>query len=347
MSLYLGNTIGNKVLGLVTASPGANRVLDRFGQSARRMTGGRYIPGLTRETYLLFQQLPRNARVKVKEDGFYRCGVKIAGNNYISEILLRTGVTSFSASSDYCSAGLLSAAVSGRRDVLFQSNRHSVLSALYAISITINAATKGLVGGMLIHMLISPGNGHYRTSPFFSTLIDNPVTALIGENPIQSLGVLSLGAVYLEYLMPGMQLFIDTRFCSHINDKDVSEEISNKEIQDCLSPANPAERKLLMDQLLASDLLMSTIEEIFYRGFLFYELLISTGQNLLASIVVTTVLFSGAHQTKQRKSFVYRLHAWILAATYWASGYALAVPILLHFGMNAIAIRNITEFESN
>lgn len=83
MSLYLGK-IGRKILNYTVTHPRINSVVDVFGKMANGVTFGIYTPGLTREAFLLYQRTLPGDKISVEDDGFYRKGIKIAGNNHIS-----------------------------------------------------------------------------------------------------------------------------------------------------------------------------------------------------------------------------------------------------------------------
>jgi hypothetical protein len=83
MSLFLGK-IGRSIVNFTVTRPRLNRAIDGFGAGARMVTFGRYTPGLTRESHILFQRTLPGDKIEVKNDGFYHAGEKIAGNELIS-----------------------------------------------------------------------------------------------------------------------------------------------------------------------------------------------------------------------------------------------------------------------
>ena len=91
MSLYLGK-IGRRILNYTVTHPRLNRAVDVFGNAAHKVTFGRYTPGLSRESFLLYQRTSSGDKIKVKEDGFYRDEEKIAGNKYVSLAFLNAGI---------------------------------------------------------------------------------------------------------------------------------------------------------------------------------------------------------------------------------------------------------------
>lgn len=95
MSLYLGR-VGRKILNYTTSSQRLNHAVDVFGKIAHRVTFGQYTPGLTRESFLLFNRIRPGDIVDVKNDGFYSGGEKIAGNTYVSQRIKNSEIpTSF------------------------------------------------------------------------------------------------------------------------------------------------------------------------------------------------------------------------------------------------------------
>jgi hypothetical protein len=90
MALYAGQ-LRRRLINYTATSPRLERAVDRFGKAAHLATLGLYTPGLTRESYRLFQRTVPGERIEVKTDGFYRGEVKIAGNRYISRRIAEFG----------------------------------------------------------------------------------------------------------------------------------------------------------------------------------------------------------------------------------------------------------------
>jgi len=91
MSLYLGK-IGRRILNYTVTHPRLNSAVDVFGKIAHKATFGRYTPGLTRETFSLFQKSGIGDSIDIRGDGFYKDGEKIAGNIYVSEAFRKRGI---------------------------------------------------------------------------------------------------------------------------------------------------------------------------------------------------------------------------------------------------------------
>jgi hypothetical protein len=82
MSLYLG-AFGRKILKEIVARPKLREV-GRIGRVLQKVSFGCYTPGLTRETFVLFQNAKNGERVFIGEDGLYQNKLKIAGSRVVS-----------------------------------------------------------------------------------------------------------------------------------------------------------------------------------------------------------------------------------------------------------------------
>jgi hypothetical protein len=93
--------IRSSIVNYTIAHPRLNRAIDSFGKVACKATLGGYTPGLTRETFLLYQRTSPGDKIDVKADGFYRGNEKIAGNGAISKRVRDNGLpTSFLRASE-------------------------------------------------------------------------------------------------------------------------------------------------------------------------------------------------------------------------------------------------------
>lgn len=79
MALYLGK-VGRFALRQVVRRPWLDRTVDRFSNAAHRALGDRYTPRLTRDMFLLSEQLSSTQEIEIREDGFYRAKERLAPN---------------------------------------------------------------------------------------------------------------------------------------------------------------------------------------------------------------------------------------------------------------------------
>ncbi len=94
MSLYLGK-LGRGILKQTVANPRLkclNRAANAFGKIARKITFGRYTPGLTREAFLLYQKTTPGDNIYIRNDRFIRNGEIIAENPYVSLAFKNRGI---------------------------------------------------------------------------------------------------------------------------------------------------------------------------------------------------------------------------------------------------------------
>ena len=98
MSLFLGKTIGRGTLKHAVEKPSFRKIgLGRH--LLHKATRGGFTPGLSIETYALWQYLQQNAvkEVTVAEKGFSVDGKVVAGNEYVSEAFLAAGIKEINA----------------------------------------------------------------------------------------------------------------------------------------------------------------------------------------------------------------------------------------------------------
>lgn len=79
MSLYMGK-IGRAIIKHAIKSPLLNRAITRSINIANRVFDDQFVPGLTRETFKLSQEIKPGEQIEIRSDGFYREDKKLADN---------------------------------------------------------------------------------------------------------------------------------------------------------------------------------------------------------------------------------------------------------------------------
>ena len=95
MALFLGKNIGRPLLRCINNSKLISAKLNGIGKFIHRINP-RFTPGLTRETFRLWEKCDNGDKIKILPDGFYRHNKKIAGNEYVSALFNKQGVNEFS-----------------------------------------------------------------------------------------------------------------------------------------------------------------------------------------------------------------------------------------------------------
>ncbi|MFC1496691.1 hypothetical protein ACFL52_04675 [Candidatus Margulisiibacteriota bacterium] len=70
MALFMGK-VGRRILKYTLASPRINRAVDLFSNTVHKIIGDRYVPGLTRDMYELYQKTEDGQELLYKRDGIY------------------------------------------------------------------------------------------------------------------------------------------------------------------------------------------------------------------------------------------------------------------------------------
>ena len=79
MSLYLG-PVGRKILKYTVSHPRLNGVVDHLSNTAHKVLGNRFIPGLSRALFLLSQKIKPGEQLTIRKDGIYREQEKLSPN---------------------------------------------------------------------------------------------------------------------------------------------------------------------------------------------------------------------------------------------------------------------------
>ena len=93
MSLYLGK-FGRKILNFTVTHPRVDRFVDHLSNAAHRILGDRFTPRLTRDMFLLYQNISKMEEagsIEIRKDGFYVGDEKLAPNS-ICDILFRATI---------------------------------------------------------------------------------------------------------------------------------------------------------------------------------------------------------------------------------------------------------------
>lgn len=306
MSLLLGKA-GRVVLRFAAHNQWVSQKTFAVMRFMHNNVSGRITPGLTTQSYLLWEKCRHTDKIAIKQDGFYNGEDYICGNAYLSQALLRNGSTLLDLNID-------------KSDFTPE-----YISA--SLSKQIGIKNIELISGYLDWFSIVSFSCYVLGLPMSILLFTSKATAsnfLFGEGPIKTSIVLTAGLLAQQLLISRSMPYLWHRFYS--NQKDPGSQKLAKELASIDSFGTTT-------AYLWHKAIVSVKEEFFFRVIFLSSFIENPDKpRALSVLFCSSLLFSVGHENKDLGAFYYRsLKGLLLGAGYYFSGGAFIVPVTLHF----------------